>query len=67
MKVKKAFNDMFDTLYNEGRHYDYSMAFERLLQFIIADHLPGMILQSKDKMEWLLNNQGPQQLKLIGG
>ena len=43
---------MFDVLYR-GTH-DYSDAFEKLLEFVVADHLPQMIPQFDGRLEWLL-------------
>jgi len=41
---------MFDTLYNKA--HDYTTAYERLLEFLVADHLPPMILQFDDELAW---------------
>lgn len=46
---------MFDVLYRKTR--DYSDAYERLLEFIVADHLPVMVHQFEGKLEWLLGDQ----------
>ena len=47
---------MFDTLYN--RQHDYSDAYEKLLEFLVADHLPGMISQFDGKMGWFWEDEG---------
>ena len=45
---------MFDVLYNAA--HEYSVAYEQLLEFLVADHLPAMIPQFNDKLEWLLSD-----------
>ena len=46
---------MFDVLYHKS--HDYTLAFEQLLEFLVADHLPGMIAQFDGKLEWLLEDE----------
>ena len=46
---------MFDVLYRAS--HEYSDAYEKLLEFLVADHLPGMIQQFDGKLDWLLKDE----------
>ncbi|CAB1065499.1 hypothetical protein D1BOALGB6SA_10296 [Olavius sp. associated proteobacterium Delta 1] len=46
---------MFDVLYRKT--HEYSDAYEKLLEFLVADHLPVMIPQFEGKLEWLLSDE----------
>ncbi len=46
---------MFDVLYRKT--HDYGEAYERLLEFLVADHLPVMVPQFEGKLEWLLKDE----------
>jgi len=47
---------LFDVLYRET--HDYSDAYEKLLEFLVADHLPVMIPQFDGRLDWLLSDEG---------
>ena len=46
---------MFEVLH--GKANDYSVAYEWLLEFLVADHLPSMVHQFDGKLEWLLKDE----------
>lgn len=53
---------MFNILYEKC--HDYTKAYDRLLQFIIVDHIPPMIHQFDGKMSWFADDE-KTSLKLI--
>lgn len=46
---------MFDVLYRVT--HDYSDAYEKLLEFLVADHLYVKIPQFDRKLDWLLSDE----------